>query len=190
MTTKNISILLGVCVAIGVISLIIMILPSLLTKGEGYHLRDNKINCSGGGCKSPWAKSKDFGNGNCHTFEGFLDMEFDERNPLRFARQRRKKLVRYKDSRRGTDYKRSKQRMLNRHSRNLLDRKRNKFSSVKAPVKPPVKAPAKPPVKAPAKPPVKAPAKPPEKPVKEKFTSFGRRYCYKTGKGVFAEHSY
>ena len=189
-TSANwIGILLGACFTIAVSTAII-----LIVRREHYPPYKNKTDwqrCRGESCKAPWARSKDFGNGNCHTSENFLGVGMDDEwsySPVK------KKILRHKYGP-GTEYDRVKIRMSNRHGRyrdriqdarrSILQAASNVDSTPDSPAPP--REPAKPsePAKPPPKPPAKPPAKPPEK-VVEKFPSSGRRYCYSTGSKVFA----
>ena len=170
-------------------------------RGEHYPPYSKKTDwqrCQGASCKAPWAKSKDFGNGDCHTPENYieLDPEEDDRRYLRGKR----KVMRHKYSP-GSGYGRVKLRLSNRHGRyrhNTQNIPRRIFQQISrnfnrepdtqgrepdTPSRDP--DPPKTPPKAPPKTPPKAPDKPPEK-VVEKFPSSGRRYCYSTGSKVFA----
>ena len=171
-------------------------------RGEHYPPYKNKTDwqsCKGASCKAPWARSKDFGNGNCHTSESFPGMGLgDESGWYLPLKKKKKKILRHKYGP-GTDYDRAKLRMSNRHGRyrGYLQDARGRIEAVRNNVATANQVPSAPdrPTAPPREPepPSKAPEKPPEKPpekVVERFPSFGRRYCYSTGSKVFAGHSY
>ena len=211
MTTKSVkllSLLLGVCFVTAVIATIVLVIRQ--EHYPPYRKKTDWQRCRGASCKAPWATSKDFGSGDCHTSENFLGMDLDDGDGL-YAPLKKKILHRKPD----TDYERAKLRMSNRHGRyrrfiqdapgsvmraasNMAVANQLPVSDgqpdrppdpPKAPDRPP-EPPKAPPAKAPDRPPAKAPEKAPEKaPVVEKFPSSGRRYCYSTGSKVFAGYS-
>ena len=195
------------------IGAVILGIVLMARRGEHYPPYRKKTDwqrCKGASCKAPWAKSKDFGNGNCHTSESFPVMGLGDESGWYLPLKKKKKILHHKYGP-GTNYDRVKLRMSNRHGRyrNYLQNARERVEAVgnnvatatqvpSAPDRPtapprepepPSKPPEKPPQKPPEKPPQKPPEKPPEK-VVERFPSSGRRYCYSTGSKVFAGHSY